>query len=71
LTLGRVITTLKERSEGKNVNARIPYRWVHWIFTESTFIFDCIFSQLSRTIAVILSWQEYFKSRLEAGAKPL
>eukprot|EP00804_Cyclotella_cryptica_P018144 CCRYP_005918-RB/>CCRYP_005918-RB protein AED:0.24 eAED:0.24 QI:476/1/1/1/1/1/4/64/1154 len=26
LTLGRVITTLKERSEGKNVNARIPYR---------------------------------------------
>lgn len=26
LTLGRVITTLKERSEGKNLNARIPYR---------------------------------------------
>ncbi|EED88947.1 predicted protein, partial [Thalassiosira pseudonana CCMP1335] len=26
LTLGRVITTLKERSENKNANARIPYR---------------------------------------------
>ena len=26
LTLGRVITVLKEKSLGKNTNARIPYR---------------------------------------------
>ena len=28
LTLGRVITILKEKSLNKNTSARIPYRWV-------------------------------------------